>query len=114
MHGIQVHTATGEEFLERTALGWSFGMKRKIDPLNLYIEVLSQFFNTPGTEVAPWSDKICEDLQLDRFVCHAFQYGSRLENFREPVLRTAVSPSFFEEWNWSSPCLPFIALKEGL
>jgi len=41
MHGIQVHTAAGEEFLERTALGWSFGMKRKVDPLNLYVEVPS-------------------------------------------------------------------------
>jgi hypothetical protein len=35
MHGIQVHTAPGEKFLERAAFGWSFGMKRKVDPLNL-------------------------------------------------------------------------------
>jgi hypothetical protein len=41
MHGIQVHTPACEEFFERTALGRSFGMKRKVDPLNVYIEVLS-------------------------------------------------------------------------
>ena len=70
VHCIEIHTAAGKEFFERTALGRSFRMKWKINPLNLYIEVLSQLFNTPGTEIAPRSNEVGEDLQQNGFGCH--------------------------------------------
>src|SRR5262249_3742191 len=47
-----------------------FRMQRKVDPLDLYVETLSQLFNTPGTEVTPRSNEIGKDLDWDGFICH--------------------------------------------
>ena len=87
MHCIEVHTAAREQLLQRTALGWSFRMKGKIDPLNVDLEILSQLFNTPGTEIAPGSDEVGEDLQLDRFICHLM---SMAQDWKFSVKQCAV------------------------
>ena len=41
-------------------------MKREVYPAHFNIEIVLQLFNTPGTEVAPWSNVIAEDFQCDR------------------------------------------------
>src|SRR5262249_4430192 len=70
VHRIQIQAAAGEEIIKRSAFGGSFGMKGKVDPLDLYVEILSQLFNTPGTEVTPRSNEIGKDLHLQGFICH--------------------------------------------
>jgi hypothetical protein len=35
-------------------------------PLNFDLKILFQFFNTPGTEIAPGSDVVGENFQLHR------------------------------------------------
>jgi hypothetical protein len=42
-------------------------MQGKMHPFRLDIEFPLQFFNTPGTEITPRSNVICEDLQDDWF-----------------------------------------------
>ncbi len=55
-------------------------MQREVNPLNLYIEILSQLFNTPGTEIAPRSNEVGEYFQYDRFSRHGTQYTRRYSN----------------------------------
>jgi len=57
-------------------------MKRKEDPLDLNVEVLFQLFNTPGTEIAPRSYEIGEDLQQNGLGCHA---SSMTQNWKFSV-----------------------------
>jgi hypothetical protein len=42
-------------------------MQWKRNPSNLDFMLLLEFFNTPGNEVAPWSDVIGEDFDNDGF-----------------------------------------------
>jgi hypothetical protein len=39
-------------------------MQREVNPANIDIVVLTELFNTPGTEVTPWSDEVGEDFQV--------------------------------------------------
>jgi hypothetical protein len=35
---------------------------------DLEVEVVLEFFNTPGTEITPGSDVVCEDFQFNGIV----------------------------------------------
>jgi hypothetical protein len=41
-------------------------MQWEVHPVNIDIEIPLQLFNTPGTEIAPWSHVIAEYFQRDR------------------------------------------------
>lgn len=62
MHGIKVVPTSREERFERTSVPWGLRMQREVDPLNLDLVVSPKPVNTPGTEIAPGSDKISENL----------------------------------------------------
>jgi len=42
-------------------------MQGEVNERDLDVEVLREFFNTPGTEITPRSHVVGEDLQNDRF-----------------------------------------------
>jgi len=62
MHGIQVQAASRKEIFQRLPFCRSLRMEREQYPLRLDVIVLLQPFNTPGTEIAPGSDKIGENF----------------------------------------------------
>ena len=76
MHGFEVQASPGEQVLEREAVGWRVGVKREVHPLDVYIEIPLQLFNTPGTEIAPGSDEVGEYFQCDRFTSHSLHSSS--------------------------------------
>jgi hypothetical protein len=45
-------------------------VERKVNPLQLDVEILVELFNTPGTEIAPWSHEIGEHFEDDWFIFH--------------------------------------------
>jgi hypothetical protein len=65
-------------------------MQWEVHPVDMDIEMSLQLFNTPGTEIAPWSNVIAEYLQRDRLshppllesrrvvALQFYQYRSRL------------------------------------
>ena len=63
--GALRRAAASEEFFQRNTLGGRFRVQRKMHPFNLNIEVCPEFFNTHGTEIAPGSDVVGEDVQGD-------------------------------------------------
>ena len=63
MHGFQIETAAGEEIFEWKSLCGSVRMQREVHPADVDVEIPFQLFNTPGTEIAPGSNEICEYLQ---------------------------------------------------
>jgi hypothetical protein len=67
LRGPQIDTATSEQLLERLAFRGCVGMQRETHPPDPDVEISLQLFNTPGTEIAPGSDKIGKDLQCDWF-----------------------------------------------
>ena len=67
MHGVEVKTAAREQIFQEKSLLRSVRVQREINPLHIDVEILFQLFNTPGTEIAPRSDKIGKDLQCDCF-----------------------------------------------
>jgi hypothetical protein len=64
-------------------------MKRKVNPLGLYVEVLFQFFNTPGTEIAPRSNEIGKDMEQNGLGCHA---SSMTQKWKFSVNPCAAGP----------------------
>jgi hypothetical protein len=67
VHNIKVETAPCEQILQKKPFLRRVRMQWEINPLHIDFKISFQLFNTPGTEIAPWSDKICKDLQCDRF-----------------------------------------------
>ena len=53
-------------------------MKRKISPAHLDIVGLFQFFYTPGTDIAPGSNKISVDLKFKRLQRLLFGIGFQI------------------------------------
>jgi hypothetical protein len=66
VRGLNIDMATAEQFLERQTLCRRVGMQWKMHPGDVDIEISLQLFNTPGTEVAPWSNVIAEYFSLNR------------------------------------------------
>jgi len=69
MRGLHIDIAAAEQFLERQTLCGCVGMQWEVHPVDMDIEISLQLFNTPGTEIAPWSNVIAEYLERDR-LCH--------------------------------------------
>ena len=67
VHSIKVETAPCEQILQEKSFLRRVRMQWEINPLHIDFKISFQLFNTPGTEIAPGSDKICKDLQCDRF-----------------------------------------------
>jgi hypothetical protein len=65
VHSLEIETSAGEQIRESKAGGGSIRMERKVHPAQVQIEVLLQLFNTPGTEIAPGSNEIGENLKDD-------------------------------------------------
>ncbi len=42
-------------------------MQWEVNVVDVYIIILFQLFNTPGTEIAPGSDKVGVDIECDGF-----------------------------------------------
>jgi hypothetical protein len=55
-------------------------VERKINPLQLDVEIVLELFNTPGTEIAPRSNEIGEDFEDDWFIFHV-RSMSQIGNF---------------------------------
>jgi hypothetical protein len=66
LRGLHIDIAAAEQFFERHTLGGRVGMQWEVHPVNMDIEIPLQLFNTPGTEIAPWSNVIAEYFQRDR------------------------------------------------
>ena len=66
MRGLHIDIAAAELFLERHAFCGSVWMQWEVHPVDMDIEIPLQLFNTPGTEIAPWSNVIAEYFQPDR------------------------------------------------
>ena len=62
MRGLQIDIAPAEQFLEQLSLCRRVGMQWEMHPRDLNVEISLQFFNTPGTEIAPGSNVIAEDF----------------------------------------------------
>ena len=66
LRGLHIDIAPAEQFFERHTLGGRVGMQWEVHPVDMDIEIPLQLFNTPGTEIAPWSNVIAEYFQRDR------------------------------------------------
>ncbi len=53
--GFKIEPATGEELLQRLALGRCIRVQRKVHPGDGDIKTCFKLFNTPGAEVTPRS-----------------------------------------------------------
>ena len=111
MHRIEIHTAAREKFFERTALCRGFRMKRKLDPLNLYVEALSQFFNTHGTEIAPRSNEVGEDLQQNGLGCHVCSMTQNWKFSVNPFPVRLYPPTFTRARNGPPVALLVVPLR---
>jgi hypothetical protein len=60
MRVLHIDSAAAEQFFERHTLCGRVGMQWEVHPLDMDIEIPLQLFNTPGTEIAPWSNVIAE------------------------------------------------------
>ena len=60
MRGLHIDIAAAEQFLQRHAFRGRVGMQWEVHPVDMDIEIPLQPFNTPGTEIAPWSNVIAE------------------------------------------------------
>ena len=55
-------------------------MQRDIDVVNIDVVIFLQFFNTPGTEIAPGSDEIGIDVEDDGIAHFLLQGGLFFSN----------------------------------
>ena len=60
MRRMDIDIAASEQPLERHTLCGRVGMQWEVHPGDMDIEIPPQLFNTPGTEIAPWSNVIAE------------------------------------------------------
>ena len=60
MRGLHIDIAAAEQFLERYTVCGRVGMQWEVYAVDMDIEISLQLFNTPGTEIAPWSNVIAE------------------------------------------------------
>jgi hypothetical protein len=60
---IDAHRSSGKKFFQSETFFRRFRMKGERPPLDCDFKILSQFFNTPGNEIAPGSDIIGKDFQ---------------------------------------------------
>src|SRR5204863_3500971 len=61
---------SGEQLGQRTPFHRRLRMQREVHPLDLHVVFHLQLLNTHGTEIAPGSGVVGEDLHRDGF-CHA-------------------------------------------
>src|SRR5437870_13586747 len=54
-------------------------MQREVHPLDLHVVLGPELLNTHGTEIAPGSDVVREDLHRDR-LCHGASRSLRYQN----------------------------------
>jgi len=66
MRGLHIDIAAAEQFRERHAFRGRVWMQREVHPVDTDLEISLQLFNTPGTEIAPWSNVIAEYFKRDR------------------------------------------------
>ncbi|PIX18942.1 MAG: hypothetical protein COZ70_11400, partial [Deltaproteobacteria bacterium CG_4_8_14_3_um_filter_51_11] len=71
-HLFHVHGIFGKEFLKAKPLLRRIGMQGEGPPPNHYTIFYFNAFNTPGNEVAPWSDIVGEYLKCwkSRLIIH--------------------------------------------
>jgi hypothetical protein len=69
-HGSDIHVGIIHELLKAHALGGDLLVQRQGTPDNDHIIFLTQGINTPGTEVAPGSDKIGKHFQAVNWLFH--------------------------------------------
>ena len=55
-----------KQFIQPASFLRRFGMKREVNVVDVDMIILFQFFNTPGTEIAPGSDKIGINIKRGR------------------------------------------------
>src|SRR5258705_12195224 len=88
MHGLDIQPAPGEEIGQRHPFRRSFRMQREVHPLDLHPMLVLQLLNTHGTEIAPRSDIVGEDLHRHglghrdaspRWLCVASAYTVTVE-----------------------------------
>jgi len=60
-----------------------FRVQRKVNIVDGNIVILLQFFNTPGTEIAPGSNKIGVDIEDDGFGHIIILQGRQHQRFNE-------------------------------
>jgi hypothetical protein len=60
---VDAHRSPGKKLFQSQTFFRRFRMKGKRPPLDCDLKILSQFFNTPGNEVAPGSDIIGKNFQ---------------------------------------------------
>lgn len=95
VHGIQIDLAAGKQRLDGDALLGGFRMQREMNPSNPEVEALLQLFNTPGTEVAPGSYVVAEDLQIQLLGHGAVPHGFlSIVTCRCPLRPSLLNPSF--------------------
>jgi hypothetical protein len=75
-HRRDIHRPAGEQRFERLPGRRRFRMQGKGRPLDVERKCRFDPFNTPGTEVAPGSDVVGEDLQDGRWLVFIDHYGS--------------------------------------
>src|SRR4030095_13798959 len=112
---LSVHAAPREQIGERAALRRSLRVKREVHPLDLHVVLGAQLLNTHGTEIAPGSDVVGEDLERDR-LAHTTSFIASLNRFStsrcpcgnsSPAPRgsamTEVAPSAFHAFTCFTP-----------
>jgi hypothetical protein len=72
VHCIEIQPPSCKKIFQKQALGRGVGMQGEINPLNVDFEIPLELFNTPGTEIAPRSNEVCEYFQYDRYFHHTF------------------------------------------
>src|SRR4030095_9313529 len=77
---LSVHAAPREQIGERAALRRSLRVQREVHPLDLHVVLGAQLLNTHGTEIAPGSDVVGEDLERDR-LAHTTSFIASLKRF---------------------------------
>src|SRR6516165_6070184 len=66
IHRLGIDVSPRIKLRHRAAFHRGLGMEREVDQGRVDLERLLQLFNTHGTEIAPGSDVVGKDLQLDR------------------------------------------------
>src|SRR5262245_2043229 len=78
VHGLAIHAAPGEQVGQRAAFHRRFRVKREVHPLDLYVVLGPELLNTHGTEIAPGSDVVGEDLDRQQ-LAHATSFMASLK-----------------------------------
>src|SRR6266404_2208620 len=99
VHSFRIDIPSRIKIRHRATLDGCFGMQWEVHPDGVDIEILPQLFNTHGTEIAPGSDVVGKDLQLDRLIHLGFSY-SFARNSSFPRKRESRDARFCG-WPWT-------------